>query len=177
MTRPTPIDLSTDEYNQGLYYYLLSMVNLDRCNRCCNTLDDPWYQIECVSNKMEDENLSAFNMITRTIESKTLKDIYHANVNTSLIMIENVTQIRRGITINANVKANIWKKKHYVCKKYIYLKSCTLENGKYSGSIIGDSVMKWNYKSEKKYSNEKNGNKNVLYFTHRFNNYHNIYSC
>ena len=41
MTRPTPIDLSTDEYNQGLYYYLLSMVNLDRCNRCCNTLDDP----------------------------------------------------------------------------------------------------------------------------------------
>ena len=56
---------------------------------------------------MEDENLSAFNMITRTIESKTLKDIYHANVNTSLIMIENVTQIRRGITINANVKVNI----------------------------------------------------------------------
>ena len=59
----------------------------------------------------------------------------------------------------------------------IYLKSCTLENGKHSGSIIGDSVMKWNYKSEKKCFNEKNGNKNVLYFTYRFNNYHNIYSC
>ena len=40
MTRPAPIDLNSDEYNQELRYYPF-MVNLDRCNGSCNTLDDP----------------------------------------------------------------------------------------------------------------------------------------
>ena len=38
MTRPALIDLNLDEYNQGSHYYLF-IVNLDRYNRSCNTLD------------------------------------------------------------------------------------------------------------------------------------------
>ena len=38
MTRPTLADLNPDEYVERLDYYP-SMVNLDRCNGSCNTLD------------------------------------------------------------------------------------------------------------------------------------------
>ena len=40
MNRPTLIDLNPDEYNQGFCYYPF-IVNLERCNGRCNTLDDP----------------------------------------------------------------------------------------------------------------------------------------
>ena len=40
MTRPTLIDLNSDKYTQGLRYYPF-VVNLDRSNGSCNTLDDP----------------------------------------------------------------------------------------------------------------------------------------
>ena len=40
MTRPTLIDLNSDKYTQGLHYYPF-VVNLDRSNGSCNTLDDP----------------------------------------------------------------------------------------------------------------------------------------
>ena len=52
------------------------MVNLDRCNRSCNTFDDPSGRI-CIPNKMDNANINVFNMITRINELKTLtKDIY-----------------------------------------------------------------------------------------------------
>ena len=38
MSRPTVIDLNPGEYNQKLCHNPF-MVNLDRCNRSCNTLD------------------------------------------------------------------------------------------------------------------------------------------
>ena len=41
--------------------------------------------------------------------------MYHANVNLNLI-IENVIQIKRGITINVDVSVKIWKK-HCVYEK------------------------------------------------------------
>ena len=41
-------------------------------------------------------------MITRINESKTLKSIYHVNINVDL-MEENVIQINGGITINVDV--------------------------------------------------------------------------
>ena len=47
------------------------MVNLYRCNGSCNTLNDPSDKI-CAENKIEDVNLSVFNMTTRKNESKTL---------------------------------------------------------------------------------------------------------
>ena len=38
MTRSILIDINSDEYNQGFHKYSF-MVNLDRCNGSCNTLD------------------------------------------------------------------------------------------------------------------------------------------
>ena len=38
MTKPSLNDLNAYEYNQGLYYYPY-MVNLDRSNGSCNSLD------------------------------------------------------------------------------------------------------------------------------------------
>ena len=56
MTRPTLIKLNLDEYNQELRYYPF-MVNLDKFNGRCNTLDDLSSRI-CVPNKTEDVNLT-----------------------------------------------------------------------------------------------------------------------
>ena len=69
--RPTFIDSNPDEHNQGLRYYPF-IINLDRCNGSCNTLDNPSGRI-CGPNKTEKVNLNAFTMITRVNESKTLK--------------------------------------------------------------------------------------------------------
>ena len=71
MTRPILIDLNSDEYNQGLRYYPF-LVNLDTCNGSSNIVDGLSDRI-CVPNKTEDVNLSVFNIITRTKESKTLR--------------------------------------------------------------------------------------------------------
>ena len=76
------------------------MVNLDRCNRTCNTLDDPSNRI-CVPNKTKDVNLSVFNIITRINQSKTI--LKHENIKMHL-MVENVIQIKEGIT-NVDVSA------------------------------------------------------------------------
>ena len=56
----------------------------------------------------ENVNLSVFEMIIRINESKKQykKTIYHANVNTNL-MVENVIQIRSGITVNVDVSVKI----------------------------------------------------------------------
>ena len=50
MTRRALIDLSPDEYNQGLRYYPFT-VNLDRCNENCNALRGPSGRA-CVKFKM-----------------------------------------------------------------------------------------------------------------------------
>lgn len=63
MARPTSIDLNLDENNHVLCQYPF-MINLDTCNESCNTPDDLSSRI-CVSNKIEEVELSAFNMITR----------------------------------------------------------------------------------------------------------------
>ena len=47
------------------------MVSLDRCNRSCNTLDNPADRI-CVQNKTEDINWNVFNVITTINKWKTL---------------------------------------------------------------------------------------------------------
>ena len=39
MTQPTLINLHPNEYGQELHYYPFA-INLDRCTRSCNTLDD-----------------------------------------------------------------------------------------------------------------------------------------
>ena len=70
MTQPTLINLHPNQYNEGLCYYPFA-VNLDRCAGSCNTLDNLSQRV-CVSNKVEDLNLSIFNMISGINELKTL---------------------------------------------------------------------------------------------------------
>ena len=70
MTQPTLINLHLNEYTQGLRYYPFT-VNLDRCVRSCNTLDD-LSDRKYVPNKSEDLNLDALNIIGRINESKIL---------------------------------------------------------------------------------------------------------
>ena len=57
-------------------------------------------------------------------------------------MVKNVTQIKSGTTINADMSAKIWKN---VCKKkqkhFVSCYICTCENGKYLGNIIRDLVI------------------------------------
>ena len=111
MTRTTFIGLNPDKYNEGLCYYPV-MINLDICNRNSNTFDDPSSRI-CVSNKTADVNSSVFNVITRINKSKKL-----TNVNVNLI-VENIIQIKSGITIIVDASAKI-REKIRLLKKIIF---------------------------------------------------------
>ena len=62
MVQPPLINLLPNEYNQRLHYYLFG-VDLDRCVRSYNTHNDLSNSV-CIPNKIEDLNLSVFNMIT-----------------------------------------------------------------------------------------------------------------
>ena len=88
MTQPTLINFYPNEYSQKLLYYPFT-VDLDRCARRCNTLDDLSSRV-CVPNKTEDLNLHVFNIITGINESRTLKKHISCNVNVNL-MVDNVT--------------------------------------------------------------------------------------
>ena len=83
------------------------MVNLDRCAASCSTLNYLSNRV-CIPN--ETEHLHAFNMITEINELKTLKGIYHTNINVTL-MVESVIRIKSGITINAAVSVKFKKKR------------------------------------------------------------------
>ena len=68
MIKPSLINLHSNEYSQEFYYYPYA-VKLDRCVGSCSTLN--YLSIEVrVSNKTEDLNLSAFNVIMGINESK-----------------------------------------------------------------------------------------------------------
>ena len=70
MTQLTLINLQPNEYSQEFYYYPFA-IKLDRCVESCNTLNDLPNKV-CVPNKIEDLNLSMFNIITEINELKTL---------------------------------------------------------------------------------------------------------
>ena len=74
--------------------------------------------------------------------NKWIKNInmYHAGVNVILV-VANVTQIKRETTINISVSVKIWK--NITCaKNYIWNPAtCSYENGKYVASTIDDSVL------------------------------------
>ena len=69
------------------------------------------YLIKCVPNKIEDLNLSVFNMITGISESKTLTKHILCNCKCKFDG-KNVIQINGGITTNVDVSV----------KKFIYVK-------------------------------------------------------
>ena len=70
MTQPSLINLHSNEYSKEFHYYAFS-VKLDRCDGCCNTLNDLSNKA-CVPHKTKYLNLSVFNMVTGINESKTL---------------------------------------------------------------------------------------------------------
>ena len=70
MTQPTLINLHPNEYSEDFHYYPFP-VKLDRYAGSCNTLNDLYHKV-CVPSKIEDLNLSMFNMFTRINESKTV---------------------------------------------------------------------------------------------------------
>ena len=70
LSRSFLIVLNSGEHNQGLHYYPF-IINLGKCNRSSNTLDDPSAR-KCNLNKTEEVISSSFNMITRINESKIL---------------------------------------------------------------------------------------------------------
>ena len=89
MIQPILINLHSNGYRQEFLYYPFG-VKLDRCVGICNTLNDLSNKV-CIPNKIEDLNLSVFNMITGINESETLTCSFH------------VIQINGGIMINVNV--------------------------------------------------------------------------
>ena len=70
ITQPTLVNLHPNEYSQECRYYSFT-VELDRFIGSSNTLNDLSNKVY-VPNKTKDLNLSIFNMITGTNESKTL---------------------------------------------------------------------------------------------------------
>ena len=57
-------------------------------------------------------------------------------------MVENITQIKSGITINADASVKIRKNIIYAKKDYIWNPAtCCCENGKYLASIFDDSII------------------------------------
>ena len=71
MIQPTLINLHSNEYNQEFHYYQFA-AKLDRCVRCCNNLNDLSNKL-FVPNKIENLNLSVFNMIIGINKKKTTK--------------------------------------------------------------------------------------------------------
>ena len=70
ITQPTLVNLHANEYSQECHYYPFT-IELDRFIGSSNTLNDLSNKVY-VPNKTKDLNLSIFNMITGTNESKTL---------------------------------------------------------------------------------------------------------
>ena len=69
VTQPTLIISHFTKYAKILRYYP-SVVNLDRCVRSCNTLNDLSNKV-CLPNKADNLNLSIFNMTTGINKLKT----------------------------------------------------------------------------------------------------------
>ena len=112
-------------------------VKLDRCVGSCNTINDLSNKV-CVPNKIEDLDLSVFNMITGINESKTL---------TKDISCECKSKFD-GKKCNSdqwwnNKKCRCECKKRHVCEKdYIWNPAtCRCKNGKYLVSIMNDSAI------------------------------------
>ena len=67
--------------------------------------------------------------------------MYYANLKANL-MVENISQIKSGITIKANASAKI--SENFICAKKAHmlnLTNCTCKNGKYLESIADDSAV------------------------------------
>ena len=73
MARPTLIDLNSIELNHHLF-----TISLDKCNECCEPINDLSAKI-CVPSKTKDVNVKVFKMITKKIEAKILVKLISCN--------------------------------------------------------------------------------------------------
>ena len=87
--------------------YYPFVAKLDISNGSCNTFDNPSGRMR-VPNKTENVNINVFIMIPRVNESKTLTNIYHANLNVNM-MVQNVIQIKSGIKNYVDVSSEFNK--------------------------------------------------------------------
>ena len=109
MTQPALINLHPNEYSEEFHYYPFA-VKLDRCVGSCNTLNVLFNKV-CVPNKIEDLNLSVFNMITGINELKSLTKHISCKCKCKFDG-KNAIQINSGIVINvdASVKSTMYVK-------------------------------------------------------------------
>ena len=124
---------------EELHYYPL-MVSLNRCNGSCNTHDDLSSRI-WVPKETEDVNLSGFNMITRTNESKTLTKHISCDCKHKF----------DGRKCNSNQQWNkhLHRRVYKTQQNITYMKKNIFEIlrrllDEHSKSIIGDSVITCN---------------------------------
>ena len=124
---------------EELHYYPV-MVSLNRCNGSCNTHDDLSSRI-WVPKETEDVNLSGFNMITRTNESKTLTKHISCDCKHKF----------DGRKCNSNQKWNkhLHRRVYKTQQNITYMKKIIFGIlrrllDEYSKSIIGDSVITCN---------------------------------
>ena len=138
--QPTLFNIHPNEYSQEFHYYPFA-VKLDKCVGSCNTLNDLSNKV-CIPNKIEDINLSIFNMITGINESKTL---------TKHILCECKCKFD-GTKCNSN---QWWSndncrcecKKRHVCEKDVWNPSIyNWENGKNLAIIMDEIICGENYK-------------------------------
>ena len=106
MTQHTLINLHSNDYSQGLCYYLFA-VDLDRCVRSCDALNELSNRV-CVPNKTEDWNLHVSNIITEINEWKAWAKQISCERKCNF-MVENITQIKSGIIKYVGVSAKMQK--------------------------------------------------------------------
>ena len=100
MIQPTLINIHPNEDTEGLHYYPFA-VNLDRCVQSCNALNDLSNRL-CMQSKTKSESKCfQYDYRNKLIETNN-KSMYLVNINVNL-MLENVIQIKSGITINVDV--------------------------------------------------------------------------
>ena len=130
--KPTVVIYHSNEYNPELCYYSFA-VNLDRCVRSCNSLNDLSNEV-CIPNKTEDLNLRVFTWLHEQINQKHKQSIYHGIVNVNLT-VEHVIQINSGIMINVGARVKI-QSKHCVFKNNLFNAAFSCENCKILASIL-----------------------------------------
>ena len=136
MIQPILMNFDPKEYSQKFHYYSFA-VKLDICVGSCNTLNDLSNKVY-IPNKIEDLNLSLFNMIAEINESKTLTK--HISCECKARFDErkcNSDQWWNNDKSQCKCKVGHVCEKDYVCNP----SACSFENGKYLVSIMDDLVI------------------------------------
>ena len=136
MIQPILINFDSNSYSQKFHYYPFA-VKLGICVGSCKILNDLPNKV-CIPNKIEDLNLSLFNMITGINESKTLTK--HISCECKARFDErkcNSDQWWNNDKSKCKCKVDHVCEKDYVCNP----SACSFENGKYLVSIMDDLVI------------------------------------